>query len=155
MSRFDLIDDWIEKARTAQYNPARLAALCWVSDRHLRRHFVEATGQCVKHWLHEVRMCDSILQLLEGYRIGAVSSDLHFSSPSHFSARFRACFGTSPSAFPCDQRSIRGLIKRMTKQPTVKDNGPTGSLAGLRAAVLTAMEERVSPRNRRREMSAK
>jgi AraC-like DNA-binding protein len=154
MSRLDVIDDWIEKARAARYNAARLAALCWVSDRHLRRHFVEVTGQSVQHWLHEIRLWDSIVRLLDGYKIGAVSSDLHFSSPSHFSASFRACFGTSPTAFLCDRGAIRALIARLRKQPSVNGSGPAGSLAQLQAAVLAALDERIPPRNRRQEMSA-
>jgi AraC-like DNA-binding protein len=153
MSRLDVIDDWIEKARTARYNAARLAALCWVTDRHLRRHFQDTPGQSPQRWLREVQLLHSILQLLAGYRIGAVSSDFHFSSPSHFSASFRACFGTIPSAFPCDQCAIRALIARLREQPSVNANGPAGSLPRLRASVLAGLNERASPQNRAGRMS--
>jgi AraC-like DNA-binding protein len=68
---------------------------------HLCRIFAEQTGQTLHSYLMDLRLCAAVDQIIDDprRRLTDISADLGFSTPSHFSRRFRQRFGSQPSAF--------------------------------------------------------
>lgn len=95
----DPTDDWVCSARQAHYRASRLAEIRQISVRQLERQFEETFNRCPQHWLNEVRLLEAALLLSNGTRIKEVAAKLQFPHTAHFSNRFRAYFGCSPSEF--------------------------------------------------------
>lgn len=75
-----------------------LAELACTSPYHLARVFRESTGTSIHQYLLRLRLALALRRLLASEAdLATIASDLGFSSHSHFSARFRALFGTTPT----------------------------------------------------------
>lgn len=75
-----------------------LAELACTSPCHLARVFRESTGTSIHQYLLRLRLGLALRRLLASEAdLATIASDLGFSSHSHFSARFRALFGTTPT----------------------------------------------------------
>jgi AraC-like DNA-binding protein len=75
-----------------------LAELACTSPCHLARVFRESTGTSIHQYLLRLRLALALRRLLASEAdLATIASDLGFSSHSHFSARFRALFGTTPT----------------------------------------------------------
>lgn len=147
MSRLDLIDDWIEKARESRYDPRKLAKLCGVTDRHLRRYFIQNTGGPTRDWLNEVRIWIAIRELLCAKQtIAEVSNDCEFTSPRRFCEHFRRFFRSSPTRFRTDPSVIRKLLSRLANRSPEAHGGPKFALSQLRTSVVEDFEQRVDLR---------
>jgi AraC-like DNA-binding protein len=84
-------------ARPAE--PIALGALArelHVSPFHLTRVFREQTGRTLTAYLHDLRLRAAVERLGEA-SLSRLAADLGYSSPSHFTDRFRAAFGAPPS----------------------------------------------------------
>lgn len=69
-----------------------------VSPYHLARGFRAATGQSIGEYLLRVRVHSALDRLQGGENdLARLALDLGFTTHSHFSARFRAVFGLTPS----------------------------------------------------------
>lgn len=95
-SRLDLICDWLEKAKLAQFRALGLAQACDVSDRRLRAYFSNRCGKPPQVWLNEIRLWMSIPPLVRGECIKGICSDLNFSRLPTYYDQFRSYFGASP-----------------------------------------------------------
>ena len=73
-----------------------LAAELHVSPFHLTRVFRERTGRTLTAYLHDLRVRAAVDRLGEE-SLSRLAADLGYSSPSHFTDRFRAAFGVPPS----------------------------------------------------------
>jgi AraC-like DNA-binding protein len=73
-----------------------LAAELHVSPYHLTRVFRERTGRTLTAYLHDLRLRAAVERLGEE-PLTRIAADLGYASPSHFTDRFRAAFGASPS----------------------------------------------------------
>ena len=73
-----------------------LAAQLHVSPYHLTRVFRERTGRTLTAYLHDLRLRAAVERLGEE-PLTRIAADLGYASPSHFTDRFRAAFGSSPS----------------------------------------------------------
>lgn len=73
-----------------------LAAELHVSPYHLTRVFRERTGRTLTAYLHDLRVRAAVDRLGED-SLSRIAADLGYSSPSHFTDRFRAAFGVPPS----------------------------------------------------------
>jgi AraC-like DNA-binding protein len=73
-----------------------LAAELHVSPFHLTRVFRERTGRTLTAYLHDLRVRAAVDRLGE-QSLSRLAADLGYSSPSHFTDRFRAAFGVPPS----------------------------------------------------------
>jgi AraC family transcriptional regulator len=83
-----------------------LAELACTSPYHLARVFRESTGTSIHQYLLRLRLGLALRRLLASEAdLATIASDLGFSSHSHFSARFRALFGTTPTEI---RRSLGG-----------------------------------------------
>jgi AraC family transcriptional regulator len=100
MSRkLENIRDWGRLAREADFKPAKMAALCNVSERQLERHFKEHMRNPPRRWLQHFR-CGLAKELMaRGYSTKAVAKDLKFASASHFCHVFKRTTGVSPQQF--------------------------------------------------------
>lgn len=93
------IQEWEEVARQAQFRPAKMAALCCISERHLQRLFDRHVHCTPGRWLRDLR-CRLAKQLIaQGYTNKAVAAELNFASQSHFCREFKRVFGSSPQTF--------------------------------------------------------
>jgi AraC-like DNA-binding protein len=73
-----------------------LAAELHVSPFHLTRVFRERTGRTLTAYPHDLRVRAAVDRLGED-SLSRIAADLGYSSPSHFTDRFRAAFGVPPS----------------------------------------------------------
>jgi AraC-like DNA-binding protein len=90
--------NWENLAAEANYRPRELATLCSVSLRTLQRHFSERYHMTLSAWLREVRLNTAYERVKSGEAIKAVSYDLGFKQPSHFSRVFKQVHGVAPSS---------------------------------------------------------
>ena len=76
----------------------QLAVIACASPYHLARVFRETTGTSIHQYLLRLRLGLALRRLLASEAdLATIASDLGFSSHSHFTARFRALFGTTPT----------------------------------------------------------
>ena len=76
-----------------------LAALAYVSPYHLARTFREDVGSSVYRYLLRARLARALEIVLDADTdLAAIALDTGFASHSHFTARFRALFGLTPTA---------------------------------------------------------
>ncbi len=77
----------------------RIAREVYASPAHLARQFRAVTGESVARYLLRLRLGLALDRLAGGERdLAALADELGFAHHSHFSARFRATFGVTPSA---------------------------------------------------------
>jgi AraC-like DNA-binding protein len=88
----------------------QLAAIACVSPYHLARMFREATGTSIHQFLLRLRLGLALRRLLASEAdLATIASDLGFSSHSHFTARFRVLFGTTPTELRRDGGEVERL----------------------------------------------
>jgi AraC-like DNA-binding protein len=93
------IEEWEQVAKEADYNPAKMATLCSISERQLQRLFRQHLHCTPSRWLRNLQ-CRIAKQLIsQGYSNKAAAAELKFSSESHFCREFKKVFGTSPQTF--------------------------------------------------------
>lgn len=75
-----------------------LAAEVAVSPYHLHRRFRASTGWTIHDYRDHLRLREGLVRVLDGEPdLSALAFDLGYASHSHFTARFRQAFGTTPS----------------------------------------------------------
>lgn len=86
------------------------------SPFHLHRVFRRWTGTTVHAHREQLRLRDAYTRIVDGAEdLAALAYDLGFSSHSHFTARFRAVFGATPSEVRASPgREPRGPSKMLT-----------------------------------------
>lgn len=96
------IEQWEQVARKADFNSARMASLCSISERQLQRLFRQHLHCTPSHWLRELqcRLAKELIVL--GYSNKAAANELRFANESHFCREFKKFFGTSPQSFAPD-----------------------------------------------------
>lgn len=83
----------------ARWTLDAVARAAGCSPFHLARQFRAATGQSVAGHLLRLRLALALERMAEGETaLGRLAVELGFAHHSHFSARFRAVFGMTPSA---------------------------------------------------------
>lgn len=89
-------------SQIAREGDFRMSCLCdriGVSERHLRRVFVEGIGMAPKEWLRQERMVAARKLLRHGSPIKEVAIDLGFSNSKVFSRDFVIFHGVKPTDF--------------------------------------------------------
>ena len=90
---------WEHLAREADFNSARMASLCAISERQLQRIFRRNFDCTPSHWLRDLQ-CQLAKELIaQGYSNKAAAAELKFASQSHFCREFKRVFGASPQTF--------------------------------------------------------
>jgi AraC-like DNA-binding protein len=99
------IEQWESVAREADFNSAKMAALCSISERQLQRLFRQHLHCTPSHWLRELQ-CRLAKELISrGYSNKAAAGELKFANESHFCREFKKVFGNSPQSFAADIES--------------------------------------------------
>jgi len=90
---------WEQLAREANFNAARMASLCGISERQLQRIFRRNFDCTPSHWLRDLQ-CRLAKELIaQGYSNKAAAAELKFASQSHFCREFKRVFGATPQTF--------------------------------------------------------
>jgi len=85
-----------------------IAREVFVSPWHLARQFRTVTGESISRYLLRVRLGLALDRLAGGERdLAVLALELGFANHSHFSARFRATLGVTPSEFRDSLRADR------------------------------------------------
>jgi AraC-like DNA-binding protein len=112
-------EKWEQLAREGDFNSAKMASLCAISERQLQRIFRRNFDCTPSHWLRELQ-CRLAKELIaQGYSNKAAAAELKFASQSHFCREFKRIFGASPQTFapaygfklnvvPPDEAAVRG-----------------------------------------------
>ena len=93
------IERWEILAGQADFQPAKMAALCSISLRQLERFFALRFGQTPGEWSRELKCRQALKRITEGYSNKAVVAELKFASESHFCHEFKRVYGASPQSF--------------------------------------------------------
>jgi AraC-like DNA-binding protein len=80
------------------WSVTRLAKAANLSPFHLCHVFHELTGVSIYDYVLRERLAHSLLAVLDGGDITTIAIEAGFASHSHFTARFKRFFGTTPSA---------------------------------------------------------
>jgi len=76
-----------------------VAAKLGVSDRHLRRTFIDNVGVGIKDFARASRLQRALKLAKHNHDWGEIASNAGYFDQSHFSADFKALMGVTPSAF--------------------------------------------------------
>jgi AraC-like DNA-binding protein len=93
------ISDWRRLAKGAEFNPAKMASLCAISERHLQRLFKKQMGCSPARWLRRLQCHLAKELVLQGYSSKAAAAELKFATDAHFCREFKKVFGASPQQF--------------------------------------------------------
>jgi AraC-like DNA-binding protein len=84
------IRDWPERAAQAGYKVKHLARLCLVDAKALLRFFDQRFGRSTRQQLEHFRQVEIEQLACNGLLAKQIAAELHFTSASDFSRRFRA-----------------------------------------------------------------
>jgi|SRR5579872_61215 len=90
---------WEQLAQEANFNAARMASLCNISERQLQRIFRRNFDCTPSHWLRDLQCRKAKELIAQGYSNKAAAAELKFASQSHFCREFKRVFGASPQTF--------------------------------------------------------
>jgi AraC-like DNA-binding protein len=91
--------EWERLAREADFRPARMAALCSISERQLERIFKRRLNCTPSQWLRELQCRLAKDLVAQGYTSKAAAAEMKFATDAHFCREFKKVFGTSPQTF--------------------------------------------------------
>ena len=86
-------------ARDSGFKATRMAELCGMSTRHLRRCCLIRFGRSTQDWLDEQRIVAARWLLREQRSVKSVSYALGFKQVSHFSRSFKFYHGLTPTEY--------------------------------------------------------
>lgn len=101
-----------------QAHPVRLTDVgiaVGASPVYLTQVFSAVEGIPLHRYLTQLRLARALVELAHADDLTKLALDLGFSSHSHFSARFRAAFGTTPSQFREQARDWQGSPRFLKK----------------------------------------
>jgi AraC family transcriptional regulator len=93
------IDGYLEANMGTDISLHMLAALAHLSVDHFVRAFRAATGKTPHRYLLERRLEHAAVMLKGPATVAQIAHDCGFRSPAHFSVRFHARFGVTPSQY--------------------------------------------------------
>jgi AraC-like DNA-binding protein len=113
------VKEAVAVAPAGKWSVAELAKVAHLSPYHLCRVFREATGTPIYDYVLRERLARTIDAVLDGDDLTGIALDAGFASHSHFTARFRAFFGCTPSAMRNGAKAgqARELRKIVTARP--------------------------------------
>jgi AraC-like DNA-binding protein len=112
------VKEAIALAPADRWSLADLAKVANLSPYHLCHVFRQVTGTPIYDYVLRERLAQALDAVLDGGDLTAIALDAGFASHSHFTARFRAFFGCTPTAFRrgASAGRVAQLRKIMTAQ---------------------------------------
>jgi transcriptional regulator GlxA family with amidase domain len=98
-SRLDYVTDWETRAERASWRVGALARDCGVSERHLRRFFLDRFQMSPRAWLATKQLARGAASLQQARLVKEAAGQAGFDDPAHFSRSFTQQYGVPPSAF--------------------------------------------------------
>ncbi|HYG34884.1 MAG TPA: AraC family transcriptional regulator, partial [Clostridia bacterium] len=93
------LPNWEQVAIEADFQPAKMATLCAISERHLQRIFKKHLQCTPSQWLRELQCRRAKNLISQGYSSKAAAAELKFATDSHFCREFKKVFGAPPQSF--------------------------------------------------------
>jgi AraC family transcriptional regulator len=94
------ITDYVESMIEPMPTVERLAQLCEISARHLRRAFKESTGTAISDYVKETRLIKAKSLLIDtDMALKEIAFRLGFSSPTSFGVAFAKATGMTPKQY--------------------------------------------------------
>jgi AraC-like DNA-binding protein len=91
------INNWPERARTANWSSLLLAKKCNVSLRTLERYFLKEHSKSLHSWLCNDQQQQAIVLLQNGASIKEVAASLGYKHSTNFSRKFKKFWGYPPT----------------------------------------------------------
>lgn len=118
--RADQVRSLLAGQPTEDWNLESIARGVHCSPFHLARQFRAVTGESIARYLLRLRLALALDRLAQGETdLARLAVELGFAHHSHFSARFRSVFGTTPTAVrnKLTHRSFQQMSKIVTAKP--------------------------------------
>jgi AraC family transcriptional regulator len=97
---FALVEEYLSSLSNKAPSVPEIAAICGLSERYFAKLFREQTGSTVAQYIQSAQIAKAKSLLLETeLPLKAIAFRLGFSTPSNFSAAFRAATGCTPGQF--------------------------------------------------------
>ncbi len=93
------VQDWERLAQEAEFTPAVMADLCFMSLRQLERFFKQQFNRTPTCWTRQLRCRLAIDLIRQGWSTKAVARELKYADESHFCHEFKKACGTAPQSF--------------------------------------------------------
>lgn len=97
-SRLDTVADWSKLAGDAKFRVTKLAKDCGVSERQLRRYFLERFGKSPRQWMTAARMGQVRTLLTTAKTVKEISVKAGFNHQSSLSRSYRHHYNATPSS---------------------------------------------------------
>ncbi len=155
-SRLDHIADWDALAFLAEFSAAKLAALCGVTPRHLRRYFRARFGMSLQHRLDSLRLNQGAELILHGWSVKAVAAELGWEKPSNFCEAFKKHFGMPPLSYFTTQQHSKAKLRlplglwpcgRLCRRPDILALLGRSAARGLFTDAATGQNPSAAPKN--------
>jgi len=108
---------------TEAWHLEAIARAVYCSPFHLARQFRAITGESIARYLLRLRLALALERLAQGETdLGRLAVELGFAHHSHFSARFKLFFGTTPTVVrnALTHRTFRQISKILTAKPRTR-----------------------------------
>lgn len=118
--RADQVRSLLAGQPTEDWHLESIARAVHCSPFHLARQFRAVTGESIARYLLRLRLALALDRLTQGETdLARLAAELGFAHHSHFSARFRSVFGTTPTAVrnTLTKRSFQQMSKIVTAKP--------------------------------------
>lgn len=113
-NRLHKIQNWPERAQTANWCASTLAKDCGVSLRTLERYFLKGMCKSPKKWLAEQRQQRASALIQAGSTVKETAAQLDYKHPSHLTNAFKKQCGCCPTDKPASN-SDTALMSRFCR----------------------------------------
>jgi AraC family transcriptional regulator len=108
---------------TEAWNLESIARTVYCSPFYLARQFRVITGESISRYLLRLRLALALDRLAQGEaNLARLAVELRFANHSHFSARFKSVFGTTPAALrsTLTRKRFQKMSKILTAKPLTR-----------------------------------
>jgi len=130
--KLDMIADWPERMKLADYKVSALARLCGVSERHFEREIRRRFHLAPREWIRRVRLNRAARWLLargRDFPIKAIALEAGFKEPEHFYRQFKGSYGETPASFRRAEASLGQADRQRKGASKLKLNRPRSSVS--------------------------
>lgn len=97
-SRLDTVTDWSKLAADAKFRVTKLAKGCGVSERQLRRYFLDRFGKSPRQWIAAARMGQVRTLLTTATTVKEIAVKAGFNHQSSLTRSFKMHYNATPSS---------------------------------------------------------